>query len=131
MDEREVLEQEQARLAAIVVEVQARLTGLAEQIAREGMMLEGSQGQSVRHPLLREESSARTELRRVSSDLSACELRLAKLPRGPLDRTTDWRDMTPADWRGMPKGERLALWRCIAEGDRRAASEQVPGSIML
>jgi hypothetical protein len=131
MDEREVLEREKTRLSAIVEDVQARLAALTEQIAAEGQTVIGSQGQQVLNPLLRSETSVRTELRRTSSDLSECEVRLSKLPRGPLDRTADYRAMDGSDWRAMDKPERLALWRSIPEADRAAVSEQVPGAILF
>jgi hypothetical protein len=131
VDERDVLNRERERLRVIVDDVQARLQALTAQIASEGQTVEGSQGQAVLNPLLRSETAVRTELRRVSGDLSECEVRLAKLPRGPLDRTADWKTMDGADWRAMPTDERLALWRSVPEADRVAASEQVPGHIMF
>jgi hypothetical protein len=131
VDEREVLDRERARLGAIVDDVQARLAALTEQIQSEGQTIVGSQGQQVLNPLLRSETSVRTELRRVSGDLSECEVRLAKLPRGPLDRTADYRTMDGSDWRAMPKDERLALWKSIPDADRGVVSEQVPGHILF
>jgi hypothetical protein len=131
MDERAVLEQERERLRAIVADVQARLGALTEQIKSEGQTIVGSQGQQVLNPLLRSETSVRTELRRVSGDLSECEVRLAKLPRGPLDRTADYKTMDAADWKAMPKDERMALWRSIPQPDRGICSEVIPAHILM
>jgi hypothetical protein len=63
----------------------------------------------VQNPALRSEIAARTELRRLSGDLSVCETKLAKLPREVLARSADWRSMTASEWKLMDKAERLAL----------------------
>jgi hypothetical protein len=113
MDIRQVLESERGRLRVIVEDVNARLAKLTAQIKREGQTVEGSQGQRVLNPLLRAETSVRTELRRVSSDLAACEGKISQLPPGPGER--DWRLMRSSEWETLLREDEPAARALFAE----------------
>lgn len=89
MEERQVLEAAHDRLAEIIMRVKSRLDDLSADIARDGQMIEGSKKQRVAHPLLRIEKDLRVELRRASSDRTACETRLASLGSLPLRPPAD------------------------------------------
>jgi hypothetical protein len=79
VQESDVLRRERDRLEQLQARVTRRLKLLADEIADTGQILIGSQGQSVANPLLRLELTLRIELRRISSDLAACEQHLVRL----------------------------------------------------
>jgi hypothetical protein len=112
---RAALEAHRDALLETIARLSARREELAAEIAREGAMIVGSQGQQVVNAAVRVELQLEREISNRNAELAEVETKLEDLPPAPRPLTANapWLDMDRSDWEALPEAEARALYRSL------------------